>query len=205
MNQFVPGLDAVHEGERAGLDAGARQGLPRLPDPGSPGRRGRAASTFASKSSASARRCASSVAGVAGIGDDHEALVAEPRDDQVVDDAGLLVEEEGVFRLARSQARRHRSGQARFEQCRGSRDRDLEQLHVRDVEQAGMLAGMEMLLHHAGRIGERHRPAGKRAEARAGGLCRSSRGRCLGVFARHDFSRDARNRPLMAASPCPSV
>ena len=28
--------------------------------------------------------------GVAGIGDDHEALVAEPGDDQVVDDAGLL-------------------------------------------------------------------------------------------------------------------
>ena len=26
--------------------------------------------------------------GVAGIGDDHEAVVAEPRDDQVVDDAG---------------------------------------------------------------------------------------------------------------------
>ena len=27
--------------------------------------------------------------GIAGIGDDHEALGAEPRDDQVVDDAGL--------------------------------------------------------------------------------------------------------------------
>ena len=36
------------------------------------------------------RRCR-----IAGIGDDHEAVVAEPRDDQVVDDAGLVVEEEG--------------------------------------------------------------------------------------------------------------
>jgi hypothetical protein len=27
---------------------------------------------------------------------------------------------------------------------------------VRDVEQAGMLAGMKVLLHHAGRVGEGH-------------------------------------------------
>jgi hypothetical protein len=37
--------------------------------------------------------------GIAGIGDDHEALVAEPGDDQVVEMPAVSVEQEGVFRL----------------------------------------------------------------------------------------------------------
>ncbi len=116
--------------------------------------------------------------GVAGIGDDHEALVAEPGDDQVVDDAGGLVEEEGVFGL-RDLERAGIQRAGAVEQRRGAGTADLEQLHVRDVEQAGMLAGVKMLLHHAGRIGERHRPAGKRAKARACGLVQIFEGRCL--------------------------
>ena len=58
-----------------------------------------------------------------------------------------------------------------------------------------MLARVQMLLHHAGRIGERHRPAGEGAETRACVPVQIFEWKCLGVFAGHDFSRDARNRP----------
>jgi len=106
---------------------------------------------------------------VAGIGNDHEAVVSEARDDQIVDDACRLVEEEGVFGLRDIQ----RAGVKRagaVQQRRGARTADGKKLHMRDVEQAGMLARVQVLLHHAGRVGERHRPAGERAETRSRGL-----------------------------------
>ncbi len=142
--------------------------------------------------------------GIAGIGDHHEAFVAEPGDDQVVEDAGRFVEEEGVFRLGDFQrAGIERAGAV--EQSDRARAADLEQLHVRDVEQAGMLASVKMLLHHAGRIGQRHRPAGERAKAGTGGRVQILEGKVFDVVARHVVSRVARNRPRMATSPCPSV
>ena len=71
------------------------------------------------------------------------------------------------------------SGQAFGDQIRGARPGHVEQPHMRDVEQAGMLAGVQVFLHDAGRIGDRHRPAGERPEA----------GRCVDVkvFERESF------------------
>ena len=98
-------LDAVHEGERARLDAGGvERGLGFRPldrqedtverfDPGVEVLRKRLQMGFVGD-------------GVAGIGDDHEAGIAEPRDDEVVEDAGLLIEEEGELGLRRFQRAR---------------------------------------------------------------------------------------------------
>ena len=93
-------------------------------------------------------------------------------------------------------ARPRSSGQALAISSAAPGARHLDQLHVRDVEQAGMLAGMQMLLHDAGRIGKRHRPAGKGAETRAGGDdARSSRGSVSGRR-RSLLLQSARIRPL---------
>ena len=102
-------LDAVHEQQRAGLDAGPRQ---RCPGFRPLDRQEHAVERLDLAVEAGGERAQMRfvLGGVAGIGDDHEALVAEPRDDEVVDDAGLLVEEEGVFRLRRSPARPRRAG-----------------------------------------------------------------------------------------------
>ena len=122
------------------------------------------ASTLQSKPAASLRRCASSSAALPALATIMKRSVAEPGHDQVVDDAGLLVEEERVFRLRHRQPRRiERAGSG--DQIGRTRSGHFEQLHMRNVEQAGMLAGMQVLLHDAGRIGDRHRPAGKRPEA----------------------------------------
>ena len=115
-----------------------------------------------------------------------------------------FVEEEGVFRL-RDVERAGIERAGAVEQRGRARSADLEQLHVRDVEQAGMLAGVQMLLHDAGRIGQRHRPAGEGAKTRAGGDVQIFEGKVFGVVARHCFSRAHAIRPLMATSPCPSV
>jgi hypothetical protein len=73
--------------------------------------------------------------------------------------------------------------------------RQLEQLHVGDVEQAGLFARVKMLLHHAVGIGERHRPTGKGAETGAGLAMHGIEWKCL-QFARlrHTASRVARDR-----------
>src|SRR5690606_33948687 len=41
--------------------------------------------------------------GITRIGDDHEAVVAKTRDDEIVQNAALVIKEESVFRLARLQ------------------------------------------------------------------------------------------------------
>ena len=101
---------------------------------------------------------------VAGIGHDHEAIRPETGDDQIVDDPGPLIEQEGVFRLRHAE----RGGIERAgpgEQTGRLRPGNLEQPHMRDVEQPRMLARVLVFLHHAGRILDRHRPAREWPEA----------------------------------------
>ena len=97
------------------------------------------------------------------------------------------------------------SGQARRAAPRRRGPDDLEQLHVRDVEQAGMLAGVQVLLHHAGRIGERHRPAGKGAKAGAGGDVQILEGKCLQVWSPVMTSPERTQSAANGGHPCPSV
>jgi len=63
--------------------------------------------------------------GVAGIGDDHETLLAEPGDDEVVEHAGLIVQEQCVFGLrGRDRGGIERAGAV--EQGDGARPFDLK-------------------------------------------------------------------------------
>ena len=134
--------------------------------------------------------------GVAGIGHDHEPVVAEARHDQVVDDPGRIVQKERVFRLRDGEIARHQRTGARQRLGR-LRAADLDQLHVRDVEQPGLFAGVKMFLHHPGRVGDRHRPSGKAAEARAGIAVKLFKGEVFQIARiTHMISRVARHRPL---------
>ena len=113
--------------------------------------------------------------GVTGIGDDHEALVAQPGDDQIVQDSGTLVEQERVFRLVFCQRCRVERAGARQQRIGLSAGHQNE-LHMRDVEEARMLARVQVLLHHAGRIGQRHGPAGEGPETGSGGFMQILKG-----------------------------
>ena len=77
-------------------------------------------------------------------------------------------------------------------QRRGAGSGNIEQLHVRDVEQPGLLARVQVLLHHAGRIGERHRPAGKPAKARTGGLMQIFERQVISGFCQRPFFLQSR-------------
>ena len=92
----------------------------------------------------------------------------------------------------------------RGDQIGGTWSRQLEQPHVRNVEQAGMLASMQMLLHDAGRIGDRHRPAGKWPETGAGGDMKVFEGEAFQAGVGHSFSR-AHVSSRFRSHPCPSV
>ena len=95
MNQSGRGSMPCMKVSGGRFDAGARKHLCRLSGPWIARKTRSSGSTLTSKSFASAVRCAMSACGVAGVGDHHETLLAQPGDDQIVDDAGLIVEEEG--------------------------------------------------------------------------------------------------------------
>lgn len=104
---------------------------------------------------------------IPGIGDNHEVVSAQPRDDQVIENPGLLVEEERVFGLSGLEGTRiERTGAGK--QCHGIGSGQIKQLHVRDVEQPCLLPRVQMLLHHPQRIGDRHGPSREPAKARIG-------------------------------------
>ena len=161
------------------------------------------AAIWQSKPAASALQMRFVDRGVAGVGHDHEAIGGKPGDDEVVDDAGLLVEEERIFRLRQRQPGGvQRAGPG--DQPGGTWSRQLEQPHMRNVEQAGMLACMQMLLHDAGRIGDRHGPAGKWPETGAGGDMKVFEGEAFQAGVGHCFSR-AHVSSRFRSHPCPSV
>ncbi len=94
-------------------------------------------------------------------------LIAQrPRDDQIVEDAAICVQQHGQARLALFQARNIRRHQ-RLDQRRNLRMRCVAaanplfqgqetRAHVRHVEQARMRARPLMLVHHAHRVLHRH-------------------------------------------------
>ena len=100
--------------------------------------------------------------GVAAAGVDHqEQMVAGLADDQVVEDAARLVGELRVARAPRRQAldvARHQP----LERRRGVGAVQSDLAHVRDVEQGGGGAAMLVLGQDAGRVLDRHLPAGER-------------------------------------------
>ena len=91
--------------------------------------------------------------------------MAQPIDDQVVDDPAALVREQRVLRLAVGEpfevVREHR-----LEELPGRRALDVELPHVRDVERARARANREMLRDHP-LVLHGHLPPGERHEARA--------------------------------------
>jgi hypothetical protein len=158
-------LDAVHEGQRSRFDPGAGKHCP--------GFRPLDGQEHAVERIDLAVEVLGQIAQmrfvgcrIPGIGHDHEAVCAKPGCDQVVEDAGLIVQEESQLRLRNFEAIGVERAGLR-QQCGGVRPGHLKQLHVRNIEQSGMFACVKVLLHHAGRIGQRHRPARKRSEARA--------------------------------------
>ena len=75
MNQFGARLDAVHEDQRAGLDAGVGKVPPTASGPWMARKTRSSGSTLAVEVRPRARAdVLSSAIGVAGIGDDHEAV-----------------------------------------------------------------------------------------------------------------------------------
>ena len=89
MNQFGARLEALHEDKLVGVDAGRRERRRRLRPLD---RQEDAVERLDGGVEILGQRTQMRLVGggVAGVGHDHEALVAEPGDDQVVDDAGRL-------------------------------------------------------------------------------------------------------------------
>ena len=106
-----------------------------------------------------------------GVDDQVEPAVGarRPRDHQVVDDSALGVEQLAVALAARREAkkvRRTESLERGGDGCVVGPD-ELRLSHVRDVEQAGAGAGMEMFGEDAGGKLNRHVVAGERPHPRA--------------------------------------
>ena len=132
--------------------------------------------------------------------DHHEqAVIIRSSGHQVVDDAALAVEQHGILLPAGLQA----DEVAGHDLLEGRQRRDAAQpglAHVADVEQAGVLAGPEVLLHHAIGVlnrqliaGERHHPP---AQRHVGGVQRRGLEGLLG----HTCGQDERLRLTTAQS-----
>ena len=110
------------------------------------------------------------VSGLAGAVDDDEDVAAvgmvTVEEHQVVDDAAIIVQQQAVALPARRQADHVDRHQA-FKGGRRIRPDQPQLAHVRHVEQAGGVAGMQMLGHQAVRVLHRHGITGKRHHARA--------------------------------------
>ncbi len=143
--------------------------------------------------------------GIARIGDNHETVFAKTRDDQIVQNAAIIIEEESVLRLAFLQHNRvKRTGFGKKRS--GIRARNLDQLHMRNVEKARMFTRMKMFLHDAQRIGDRHVPTSKAAEARASLFMQILQRQGIQMCGiAHNNSRVARVPPQNAVASCPSV
>ena len=153
-------------------------------------------STLQSKPAASSRRCASSTAALPALA----TTMKRSAPSRVTIRSSMMpacsLRKNVYFDCDDRQRRRRRAGRPSADQLGGARSRHLEQPHVRNVEQAGMLARVQVLLHDAGRIGDRHRPAGKRPEARAGRDMQVFEGEVFQVRGRSLLLQSARIRPL---------
>ena len=106
------------------------------------------------------------VFGLAGRVDDEKQMVAAVGDHQIVENAAALVGEDAValppvLQPQHIDRNEPLQGTGRFLDPAGFRaDRDLP--HMRDIEEAGGRAGVEMLLHDPGAVLHRHVIAGER-------------------------------------------
>ncbi len=93
------------------------------------------------------------------VGHDHEALVGDPIDDQVVDDPAVIGADHAVLRAAHGEPGRvtdQRGGEAGA----GAGAADPHLAHVRQIEQSGTFADGPVLVEDA-LVLDRHLPAGK--------------------------------------------
>ncbi len=126
--------------------------------------------------------------------------VVDVVDDQVVDDATLLVQHAGIKRLAAHRQLGHIVGQQVAQEFPGPLARKIHDGHVRHVEDAGMLShGVVLFLLRA--VVQRHVPATEIDDARAGSdvLIKERRFFC------HHGSRVKQNRATDLAACRPSV
>ena len=107
---------------------------------------------------------------IAGI-DHHADLVAEVDHHQVVLDAALRVQQQRVALLAERPVVEVDRQRGLERGAQGGRlavaRRDAQLAHVRDIEEPGLAAGVQVLGLQAGRVLDRHVPAGECAHARA--------------------------------------
>ncbi len=104
---------------------------------------------------------------VAGVRDDEEAILAGAVDDQVVEDAALASQQEGVLGLEVGQ-RGQLAGERVVECLGGIRAEHRDLGHVAEVEESGGGAH-RVVLGEVGAVAHRHQPAGEVGEARARG------------------------------------
>ena len=100
-----------------------------------------------------------------GVDHQEQRVVAQVGDHQVVEDAALLIGEHGIALHAHRQVDDIHRHQA-FQGLGGIAAAQGDLAHVRDIEQAGLLAGVQVFLEHAQRVLHRHVIAGERHHAR---------------------------------------
>lgn len=101
-----------------------------------------------------------------GVDHQEQGVVTQVGDHQVVEDAALRVGEHGIALHAHRQV----DDIDRYQRLQGAGGIVAAQddlAHVRDIEQAGLLAGVQVLLEHAQRVLHGHVVAGERHHARA--------------------------------------
>ncbi|MNH24870.1 hypothetical protein D3C79_848260 [compost metagenome] len=119
-----------------------------------------------------------------GVDHQQQLVVAQIGNHQVVEDAALVIGEQRITLHPHRQVDdidRHQrfQGLGRI----GATQADLA--HVRNVEQAGLFTGVQMLLEHAQRVLDRHGVAGERHHARAQFQVQTLQRRLLELFCGH--------------------
>ncbi|MCY1177360.1 hypothetical protein D9M73_176650 [compost metagenome] len=100
-----------------------------------------------------------------GVDHQEQLVLGQAGDHQVVEDAAVLVGEQCIALHAHRQIEDVHRHQA-FQGARGVLTPQEDLAHVGYVEQAGLLAGVQVFLEHAQRVLHRHVVAGERHHAR---------------------------------------
>ncbi len=100
-----------------------------------------------------------------GVDHQEQLVIRQPRDHQVVEDAPVGAGEQRVTLHTHRQVDDIHRHQA-LQRLAGIHAAQADLAHMGDVEQAGLLAGVQVFLEYAQRILDRHRVAGKRHHAR---------------------------------------
>ena len=112
--------------------------------------------------------------------DDQQVVFAPVDDHQVIQDAAAFCQQQGIALAVQAQIQ-HINRQDLLQRCGGRGAADADVPHVRDIKQAGFLAGMAVFGHQALRVLHRHAVAGKAHHARAQLFVQGVQGRGDGV------------------------